>query len=95
MCLRDRYEEIEKDDDVLYLLNDKIISALGEKFNFSYSKSKLQKIAVCYLILKIIDITLKYPNYLEYKDAISFNKEQLSIKNDELFDDLLEKNKQR
>lgn len=85
------YEEIEKDDDVLYLLNDKIISALGEKFNFSYSKSKLQKIAVCYLILKIIDITLKYPNYLEYKDAISFNKEQLSIKNDELFDDLLEK----
>lgn len=88
------YEEVEKDCDVLYLLNDKIISTLEKQFDFSYSKSKLEKIAVCYLILKIIDITLKYPNYIEYKGVIYFDKEQLSIKNDELFYKLLDKIKQ-
>jgi len=86
--------ELEKDDDVLYLLNNKIISILTKRFNFSNSKSNLKKIGICYLILKIIDITLKYSNYVKYTDVISFDKEELIIKNDASFGELLNKIKQ-
>ena len=86
--------ELEKDDDVLYLLNNKIIGILTKRFNFSNSKSNLKKIGICYLILKIIDITLKYSNYVKYTDVISFDKEELIIKNDASFGELLNKIKQ-
>ena len=86
--------ELEKDDDVLYLLNNKIIGILTKRFNFSNSGSYLKKIGICYLILKIIDITLKYSNYVKYTDVISFDKEELIIKNDASFGELLNKIKQ-
>jgi len=86
--------ELEKDDDVLYLLNNKIIGILTKRFNFSNSKSNLKKIGICYLILKIIDITLKYSNYIKYTDVISFDKKELIIKNDASFGELLNKIKQ-
>ena len=81
----------EKDDDVLYLLDDKIINILKQQFNFLNSGSYLKKIGMCYLILKIIDITLKYSNYVYYADAIYFNSIELIIKNNTLFDELLNK----
>lgn len=86
--------ELGKDDDVLYLLNNKIIGILTKRFNFSNSKSNLKKIGICYLILKIIDITLKYSNYIKYTDVISFDKKELIIKNDASFGELLNKIKQ-
>ena len=86
--------ELKKDDDVLYLLNNKIIGILTKRFNFSNSKSNLKKIGICYLILKIIDITLKYSNYIKYTDVISFDKKELIIKNDASFGELLNKIKQ-
>jgi len=86
--------ELEKDGDVLYLLNDKIISTLTKQFNFSNSESELKKIGICYLILKITDITLKYSNYVKYAVSISFDKGKLDIIDDALFDELLNKIKQ-
>ena len=81
----------EKDDDVLYLLDDKIINILKQQFNFSNSGSYLKKNGICYLILKIIDITLKYSNYVKYAGVIYFNITELIIIDDKLFDELLNK----
>lgn len=67
---------------------------MTKRFNFSNSGSYLKKIGICYLILKIIDITLKYSNYVKYTDVISFDKEELIIKNDASFGELLNKIKQ-
>mgnify|MGYP000929754654 CR=1 FL=1 len=83
--------KLEKDDDVLYFLNDKIISILTKQFNFSNSESYLKKNGICYLILKIIDITLKYSNYVKYAGVIYFNVTELIIIDDTLFDELLNK----
>lgn len=83
--------KLEKDDDVLYFLNDKIISILTKQFNFSNSESHLKKNGICYLILKIIDITLKYSNYVKYAGVIYFNVTELIIIDDTLFDELLNK----